>query len=367
MARRVPLAIAHDYLTQRGGAERVVLTMLKAFPEAPLYTTLYDPEGTFPEFAGARVHTTWLNRIPALRRDHRLALPLLARAVDTAPIEADVVLASTTGWAHGFPTTGFRIAYCHSPARYLYLPEQYLGQAPAWSPQRLVLTALRRRLIGWDQRAAAGVDEFLCNSSTIAQRIADVYGRLATVVPPPAGVAAAGPQRRPEALADWDEFLLVVSRLLPYKNVDRVIEACRGADERLVVVGRGPLLEELRVDLPGNVRILPGLDDSELRWCYAHAQALVAASHEDYGLSPLEAGAFGKPVLALRAGGYLDTVAEGVNGYFFDVPDATEIRRTIVRIRDYPLPEERIRSHLEKFSEARFIRDLQHIVGRHLR
>jgi glycosyltransferase involved in cell wall biosynthesis len=155
-----------------------------------------------------------------------------------------------------------------------------------------------------------------------------------------------------------------VSRLLPYKNVDVVVEAFRGLDERLVVVGHGPLARELQRSLPPNARLLPVLTDAELRWVYAHAQVLLAPSIEDFGLTPLEAAAFGRPTLALRAGGYLDTVREGVTGAFFDRPRAEEVRQAVRHAQDVQWDATRIREHADGFGEARFRARLRDEVNR---
>lgn len=360
------VAIAHDYLTQRGGAERVVLALLRAFPDATLHTTLYDPAGTFPEFAGARIRTSWLNRITPLRRDHRRALPLLPFAARSLRIDdADVVIASTTGWAHGFPTTARKLVYCHSPARYLYLSHEYLGRPALRTPIGWALLALRPWLIRWDQRAARTADRYLCNSRVVRDRIARVYGLDAEVVPPPFGVDAAGAASEVVELADWasEGYHLVVSRLLPYKNVGAVVEAFRGLPgERLAIVGRGPLEDALRAALPGNARLLTGLSDAELRWAYAHATALIAPSHEDFGLTPLEAAAFGKPCLALHAGGYLDTIEPGLNGTFFAETTASAIAEAVRANRGAAWDADAIRRHAEGFSEEAFARRLREQV-----
>lgn len=353
--KRPRVAIAHDYLTQRGGAERVVLALLQAFPDATVHTTLYDPESTFPEFRDVDIRVSPLNRVGLLRRHHRAALPFLPFASSALRIDADLVVASSSGWAHGFPATGRTLVYCHAPARWLYQSERYLGGDPSRSPTGLALLALRAPLRRWDRRAAARGDAYLANSHVVRERIGEAYGIDAEVLPPPFAVDTTGEQEAVPEAADWDAFHLVVSRLLPYKNVDRIIEAFRGLPEKLLVIGAGPLLEELRATAPDNVRIATDLTDAQMRWAYARATALVAASHEDFGLTPLEAGAFGRPTLALRAGGYLDTIAEGVNGAFFDEPTAAAIRAAVVADRGRTWDPAAIRAHVEAFSPKRFV------------
>lgn len=360
------VAIAHDYLTQRGGAERVVLAMLKAFPDATIHTTLYDPDGTFPEFRQARVVTSPLNRIGVLRRHHRASLPLLPYAVSRLRVDADVLVASSSGWAHGIRVTGRKLVYCHAPARWLYQTEAYLGGPASSSAKGKALQVLSPWLRRWDQKAAASADRYLVNSKAVRAHVREAYGIDAEVLAPPFGLNAAGEQTPFAELAGWaaEGYHLIVSRLLPYKNVDRAIEAFRSLPERLVVVGHGPLEEQLRHHLPENVRIVTGINDAELRWIYAHTNALLAPSIEDFGLTPLEAAAFGKPTLALRAGGYLDTVVPGLSGAFFEEPTADAIHAAVVAARDQHWIAEAIRSHADGFSEERFCARLQAEVHR---
>lgn len=362
------IAIAHDYLTQRGGAERVVLSLAKAFPDAEIHTLFYEPEQTYPELGEMRIRTSGLNRIGAFRRDPRIALPLLAVASSRMRIDADVVIASSSGWAHAFPTTGRKIVYCHSPARWLYLPGDYLGEAGPLDPKRLALTALTPALTRWDQRAARTADHYVANSSVVRERIRRVYGIDAPTLFPPFSPAVAEGEKEPiPALAGWagakgtgGGHYLAVSRLQPYKHVDAVIEAFAGMPERrLLVIGRGSEKQRLRGMATANVRLVEGLSDAQMRWAYANATALIAASHEDFGLTPLEAGAHGVPTVALHAGGYLDTVQDGVNGAFFDSPEPSAIRRAIERLSQAAvIGSHAIRARAEQFSEERFHAEL---------
>ena len=367
MTPRPRVAIAHDYLTQRGGAERVVLALHRAFPDATIHTTLYDPDGTYPEFRDADIRVSPLNRIGVLRRHHRAALPVLAFAARSVRTEADVVVASSSGWAHGFDhsRSGAVLVYCHNPARWLYQTETYLGAPAHTSLAGLALLPLRPFLLRWDRRAAARADAYLANATVVRDRIRAAYGREADVVFPPFGVDPGLPATPIDDVAAWaaDGFHLVVSRLLPYKNVHHVVEAFRGLPERLLIIGHGPMETELRRALPGNVRLLSGLDDAQMRWAYAHATALVAPSHEDFGLTPLEAGAFGRPTLALHAGGYLDTITPGVNGTFFAAPTAEAIRVAVVANRAVDWDAGAITANVRRFDESRFHEEIARRVA----
>lgn len=363
MVRREPVvAIAHDYLTQKGGAERVVLAMHRAFPDAKIYTTLYHPEGTYPEFEGAEIVTSSLNRIPYFRRNHRAALALLAPASTGMRIPADIVLSSSSGWAHGFTTKGSMFVYCHSPARWLYLTEQYLGKAKKRSPLALAVRMLAPALRWWDRRAAARADHYVANSTVVQERIRDVYGMDVDIFHPPHSVDIEGEL---EAIVGLEEFVgegghyLVVSRLLPYKNVDQAIEAFRGSNERLLIIGAGPLAAQLEAACPANVRIVSNLSDAEMRWAYSSARAVIATSYEDFGITPLEGGAWGKPTIALRAGGYLDTIVEGTTGVFIAEPTSECIGAAIRDFRADDWDPQEIRDHVDKFSEARFQKRLR--------
>ncbi len=351
------VALAHDYLTQRGGAERVVLALHRAFPTSPIYTTLYSPEGTYPEFSAADLRLSWLDRIPLFRRDHRLALPLLGRATRSLRVtDADVVLCSTTAFMHGISSDVPKLVYCHSPGRFIYLVDEYLGRPWYRSPLGWGLRALNPFLRRWDQAAARTAARYVCNSRVVADRIRRVYGIDADVVPPPHSIDTSGEQTKPTELTDWgDGFFLVVSRLLPYKNISAVLAAFADQpDQRLVVIGRGPLESELRGQLKTNTRLLAGVTDAELRWAYAHATALIAPSYEDFGLTPLEAASFGTPTLALEAGGYLDTMAPGVNGAFFATPTAADIGRAVREHDRSRYDTAAIQAHADRFSEERF-------------
>jgi glycosyltransferase involved in cell wall biosynthesis len=360
------VALVHDYLTQRGGAERVVLSMLKAFPGAPLHTSLYDAQGTYPEFRTATIRTSPLDRSSLLRTHHRLALPFLAPAFGRQRIEADVVICSSSGWAHGVGVgAGARkVVYCYSPARWLYDGRRYLG--PARAAMARIAVAASPPLVRWDRKAAATADRYLTLSTAVRERIRDVYGIEAEILHPPPILDPTGPSHAPTDVEPG--FFLCVSRLLPYKNVDAILAAFADlTSERLVVVGSGPERERLAAVAGPNVRFLGRVADEELRWLYRECVAVVAASYEDYGLTPLEGAVFGRPAVVLRAGGFLETVREGATGVFFDEPDP---RRLVPALRT-ALTTEWSRSDLqdqaERFSEDRFVRRLREIVAEEAR
>jgi glycosyltransferase involved in cell wall biosynthesis len=350
------VAIVHDYLTQRGGAERVVLSMLKAFPDAPVYTSFYDPESTFPEFRSVDVRTQPINLAGPLRRRHRMALPMLAHTFSRMTVQHPVVLCSTSGWAHGARVRGRKVVYCYTPARWLYQPASYLRGASLAT--RAAMRAMRPYLSRWDRLAAATADAYLTSSSAVRERIRDAYGRDAELIPPPHAIDTAAPRRAPSGVPEG--CFLCVSRLLPYKNLDAIVAAFRLLPDRhLVLVGDGPIGPRLRRAAPPNVLFRSRVSDAELRWLYSRCRALVAASYEDFGLTPLEAAAFGKPAAVLRWGGFLDTVIHGETGLFFDSPVPEAIATTLRKLEATDFSPGRVRAHVERFSEGNFIRALR--------
>lgn len=354
------VSLVHDYLTQRGGAERVVLALAAAFPAATLYTSLYDSAATYPEFAGLDVRTLALDRIRVLRAHHRLAFPLLAPAFSHLHVDAQVTVCSSSGWAHGTRVSGRKVVYCHTPARWLYQPDRYLaGRARGAGALLSMMSPPLRR---WDRRAAASAHRYLVNSTAVRKRVSDLYGIEAEVLPPPVEIEPSAPHQPVAGIEPG--FLLCVSRLLPYKNVERVAAAfCSLPERRLVVVGSGPLSDRIRAGAPPNVTLIDQVADAGLRWLYASSVGLIAASYEDFGLTPVEAAAFGKPTAALRWGGFLDTIVEGTTGILFDRPDPQSIAQAVDRLCQSSWDADVLVAHAGIYSQERFVERIRAVVA----
>jgi glycosyltransferase involved in cell wall biosynthesis len=354
------VAIVHDYLTQRGGAERVVLALSRTFPSAPIYTSVYQKETTFPEFADRQIETTALQHLPMVRRHHRIGLPLYPTAFRHLHVHAKVVICSTSGWAHGVTTDGTKVLYVYNPARWLYQAEEYLLGSPRW--QQLGLHAGAGWLRSWDQKAAHSADGVLAISRVVQARIRASWGMESTVVHPPHGADINGLQEPVPGLEPG--FLLCVARLLPYKHIDAIIAAMGIlTGDRLVVAGDGPLRQQLQAAAPANVSFLTAVTDDHLRWLYSNARFLVAAATEDFGLAPVEAMAFGTPAVVIRKAGYLETLAEGETAVFFDHAEPAEIAAAVRRGDNETWTAEQIRAHADSFGEAAFSTTLQRLVA----
>ncbi|MCC4266750.1 glycosyltransferase [Microbacterium schleiferi] len=353
---RASVTIAHDYLTQSGGAERVALELARIFKPEEFVTSVYTPNTTFQGFDDFRIRQSFLRRLRALHSDVRRALPLLPVAWSTlAPIETQLVICSSSGWSHGVRTRsgGAKIVYCHNPARWLYQREDYvLDQSRL---VRVALSVLRPFLLFWDRRSARSADLYIANSSSVAARVKEAYGITPQVIHPPVAIDPSGER---QAVAVEPGYFLSVGRARGYKGADLLVSAFRNLpSHRLVLVGA-----RSDTDLPANVEAVGRVSEAELRWLYANARALVSVSHEDFGLTPIEANSLGTPALLLRSGGFLDSTAEGVSGSFIDQPTVESI---VDAVESFPetWDHEEIKRHAEKFSPESFAEQIKAAVA----
>ncbi|MHB1487150.1 MAG: glycosyltransferase [Acidimicrobiales bacterium] len=341
--------VAHDYLTQRGGAERVAMALSQTFGDAPLVTSVYEPSSTFEFFQTQTIEVLWLNAVRAFRRDPRRAFPFLARAFSNYRVrDADLIVCSTSGWAHGIDGDAPRLVYCYTPARWLYQQQDFLlDQGLA---KRLLLRAAATHLRSWDLRAAHRASIYIATSSVIADRISQAYNIEARVIPPPITIRTDLPQEPTPGLQPG--FLLTVGRPRGYKNLAPLIAAMQDRpNDYLVIVGShlaGP-----------RVRGLGFVTEAELRWLYTNCTALITVSSEDFGLTPLEANAFGKPVIALRQGGFLDTVIEDCTGLYVEKPDPKDIVTALHRLESHNFRPHELRQHAQKYTFETFAARIQ--------
>lgn len=351
------IVLAHDYLTQRGGAERVALEIAKQFDVEKVITSSYVPTQTFAGFSSFDIQVSRDPVLRLLKRDPRRALPVLARVWDSFPaVKADVVICSSSGWSHAIPVAPRtkKVVYCHNPARWLYQPEDFLIDSSIVA--RFGLSLLRERLTRWDKQSAARADAYVANSTSVARRIQEAYGIRAQVVFPPVSVDTMGFRERPAGVEPG--YFLCVSRPRAYKGIDKIVQAMRGLpDQRLVVVGR-----DSSDVTPDNVLNMGRVSESQLRWLYENARALISVSHEDFGLTPVEANSFGTPSLLLRAGGFLDSTAEGVSGLFIADESVEAIRHAIMCFPD-AWNQSRIVDHAANFSPARFAQNMRDVIA----
>jgi glycosyltransferase involved in cell wall biosynthesis len=358
------VALVHDYLNQRGGAERVFRHVADAYPQAPIYTSLFDAGATGDLVDAARVHTSVLDRLPGTGAYFRFLAPFYPAVFEHFDLSSyDLIVSTTTAWAKGvrFRPDAIHVCYIHTVSRFSFAYEQYVGGFAALGNADGLRARLARpvvqRLVDWDLKAAQRPTAFIANSRNVADRVRRYYGREAFVAHCPVDL-----ERFSVAKGDGD-YLLVVSRLLGYKRVDLAIEAARRAGMRLLVVGTGPAESELKAMAVGSrTEFLGGVSDASLRSIVAGARAVILPGEEDYGLVPLEANASGRPAIAYGRGGALETIVPGVTGEHF--AEATpESLAALLRTFDADRYDPAVlRAHAESFGPEPFKRSFAALV-----
>jgi glycosyltransferase involved in cell wall biosynthesis len=348
----VKVAIAHDYLVQYGGAERVVESMLALWPDAPVYTSMLEPERMPPSLAQADVRTSFLQRSRFLRRHSKAALPLYPAAMRSLDLSGfDLVVSSSSGWAHGVRVDerACHVVYCHTPARWLYRTASY-GRG-----ERLGAGPLLPLLRGWDRAAAHRPDVYVANSANVRRRIREQYGRDAEVVHPPVetGRFAPGPA---------EDFYLCASRLNAYKRIDLAVAACRRLGRRLLVAGDGPSARELRRAAGSGVELLGRVSDATLADLFRRCRALIVPAEEDFCITAVEAMASGRPVIGYARGGLLETILPDRTGVLFERQTDEGLAEAIERLERLDVDPDAIRAHAVRFDTAVFRRRLAEVV-----
>ena len=337
------IAIVHDYLNQPGGAERVVLAMAALWPDAPIYTSLYRVDSTFPGFGASDVRTSPLDLFP-VDSGFRNLFPLYPAAFRAfGRLDHDVVISSSSGWAHSVRTAlhTFHAVYCHAPARWLYGGEHLVGA------RKRALRPFIGAMRSWDRGAARRADLYIANSHEIKRRIHNSYGVDAPVVYPPVDTTRFTPRER-------GERLLVVSRLLPYKRIDSIVDVATREGIGLDVVGTGPALEDLQHRAGPTVSFHGRVTDHEVTAFMEGCRALCVPGKEDFGITSVEANAAGKPVISLAEGGALETLEEGLTGAFFTRHDPDDLLDAIRRADRISVPPEVIAARARRFSRNAF-------------
>jgi glycosyltransferase involved in cell wall biosynthesis len=353
----IDVRIVHDYLNQRGGAERVVMDLAELWPQAPIYTSLFRKSSTYPGFGAHDVKTSFLNRLP-VDRGFRNLFPLYPMAFRSfGPIDADVVIASSSGWSHMVRTTDrtLQAVYCHTPARWLY-HQAHLSVGRA-SARQSAVTRARAAYCGLDRRAALRADLYIANSQTVRARIQACYGIDAPVIYPPVDVGRFRPSPR-------GERLLVVSRMLPYKRVDVIVRVAGRLGIGLDVVGTGPQLAELQAQAAPNVEFHGSVDEASLISLMEGCRAVCVMGEEDFGIVAVEAQAAGKPVIALGRGGSLESVVDGWSGSLFDEGSDEAVASAIRACDDIDTPHQLIAERVgDLFSRETFEAELSRVLS----
>jgi glycosyltransferase involved in cell wall biosynthesis len=373
-ARFPRVAIVHEWLTIPGGSEDVVIELLKMFPHAELFTTIYDPS-PWPELIKQRpVHASFLDRIPGAARHYPKLLPLMNRAFRSFDLSGfDLVLSSNHACAKNVRTTSgqLHVCYCHTPMRYAW-EEGFLDGEEVGRVTRMALPLLLRRLRRQDLAGSASPDVFVANSRHVAARIERYYGRSAEVVHPPVDVDHF--LALPRALAADSDYYLVFGRVVPYKRVDLAVDACFARARALKVAGGGRALEAIRAGLAGlssqaevgrpPIELVGRVADAERDRLLAGARALLFPGEEDFGIVPVEAQAAGLPVIAYGVGGAAESVLDGRTGVLFGEQSVAGLAESIERFEGLEFDEATMRENASRFGRDRFRAEMADVIDR---
>jgi glycosyltransferase involved in cell wall biosynthesis len=355
------VALVHEYLTQFGGAERVLEALMELFPNAPVFTLVYDTERLGMPIDARRLRTSFLQRLPGARRSHRyFPLGLMPLAVEQFDLtQYDLVVSASHSFGKGVITgpRTLHISYCFTPTRYAWdNSHQYVREfSRSQIFQRFVPLALGYIRM-WDYYAAQRVNTFVTLSQHAARRIKKYYSRSATVIHPPVDIDRFTPR------ASHDNYYLVVSRLLPYKRVDLAIDACEKTRRPLKVVGVGPEAADLHRRAGAFTEFLGFVPDDELPRLYAGARALLFPQEEDFGITTIEAAASGKPTIAFRAGGARETIIEGETGVFFAEQSVESLAQALERFDQLSWNGAVLHRHAQRFGRQRFLQAMDKLV-----
>jgi glycosyltransferase involved in cell wall biosynthesis len=353
MLDKLRIALVHDWLTVNGGAERVLSSLHELFPQAPIYTTIYNP-ANFPEFKNAAINTSYLNNIPQAQKRHPLLIPLMPKAIESFNLQDfDLIISDSHACAKGAikRKDALHICYCHTPLRYVWFPEL---------DSRANSSYLRRfaanRLKKWDLATIDRVDKYFANSRFIQQRIKKIYDRNSDVIYPPVDTEKWQPAKK------VSNYFLYVSRLVDYKRPDIIIEAFNKLGLPLKIVGQGPEYQKLKSFAMPNIEFLGRVSDETLKEVYSQCLAFIYPSIEDFGIVPVEVMASGRPVLAISQGGAAETVIDSKTGLHFNEQTPESIVETIKLFNPENFNPNFIRQWAETFDKKVFQEKIKQLI-----
>ena len=358
------IALIHDHLAQEGGAEKVLEVLSEMYPEAPIYTLIYDQEKTDRNFPGKKIEASVIQRLPGGLRFYRWYMPLMPMAVEFFDLRNyDVVISDTSSFAKGVIThpNTLHICYCHTPTRFVWSDtHQYINELKYNKYFKKLIAIVLNYIRIWDRQAADRVDTFIANSATVKKRIKKYYKRDSHIIYPSI-------EEEKYYVSDKQgDFFLSGSRLVPYKRHDIVIQACKELGLKLKVFGSGIDMDRLK-EVAGddsNIEILGRISDKEKAKLFSTCRAYINPQREDFGLTIVEAMASGRPVIAVGQGGAKETIIAGQTGEFFPAETKDALKAVLQNFDHTKYNGDEIREQALKFSKANFKRQISEFVDR---
>lgn len=347
------IALVFDWMTNSGGAEKVNLTLHKMFPDAPIFTSIFNPE-KLRGFEKAAIKTSFIQNLPFAKTKHQIYLGLMPYAYELFDLSSyDIVISSSHSCAKGVITKPetLHLCYCHTPMRYAWDNwHEYIQQYKMNPLFKYIGKKRIHKIRMWDRLAAERVDYFMANSNTTNKRIEKYYHKESTIIPPMIN------KKNYKIAEKTKGYFLAVGRLIPYKKFDLIVETFNQIGLPLKIVGTGIMENELRHQAKGNIEFLGYVNEKRLQTLYSECEALIFPQIEDFGITPLEAMASGRPVIALEQGGALDTIIDGETGIFFQKQTSMHLKAAIEEYQKQkshfnPLA---IRKHAEQFDQKEF-------------
>ena len=358
------VAIVHDFLMQMGGGEKVVEVLHDMFPDAPVYTSAYDPEAMPARYRDWDIRTTFLQRLWMKRHTHRAALLLYPLAFETLSFnEFDLVISSSSAFAKGIITQPHttHVSYTHAPMRYAWTTRKYVENEKLSVVMKHLLLPTTHYLRAWDYISSARVDQFVANSTAVSGRIKKYYRRDSEIIFPPVDTLRF---RIADRVAD---YYILVSRFIPYKRIDLAIEAFNRLKKPLKIVGTGRQMNELKAKARSNIEFLGHVSDADLPALLAGARAFIMPGEEDFGIAPVEANACGVPVIAYKAGGALDSQRDRETGILFDEQNSDSLCDAVCEFEMTDFDRHAIRSNALRFDTRHFKTAISDVITRSLK
>lgn len=359
------VALVHDYLTRLGGAERVLASLCEIFPAAPIYTLLYDEARAGKVFPKSKIQFSRLQKLPKIARDNvRYLLPMIPRTIEDWDFSKfDLVISSSSAFTHGVltgPQTR-HISYFHSPMRFAWdWTHEYIKEQRVGLIRKIAIAHILKKIRMWDCTAASRADTAIANSKNVQSRIKKYYRRDAEIIYPPVDVS------RFKTSKSNEDFFLIISTLTPYKRIDLAIQLFNKIRRKLVIIGDGPQKEFLQNISGDTIDFLGFKDDKTTTEYLMNCRALIFPGEDDFGITPVEAMACGKPVLAFGRGGARETVVEGVTGEFFNEPTIASMEDALARfmLNECNYSPLKCRRRANEFSKEIFVEKIKNIVGK---